>query len=46
MQPNYFGLTNQPELQLHKNETSYDGFTVFPQSGTIDGKISVLGYKI
>jgi len=41
-----YGLTTAPELQLHKAATSYDGFTVFPQAGTIDGKISVLGYKI
>ena len=41
-----FGLQNQPEFMLHKNAISYDGFTVFPQAGTIDGKISVLGYKI
>ena len=41
-----YGLTTAPELQLFKTTTSYDGFTVFPQAGTIDGKISVLGYKI
>ena len=41
-----YGLTTAPELMLFKTTTSYDGFTVFPQAGTIDGKISVLGYKI
>ena len=27
------------------NTTSYTGFTIFPASGTIDGTITVLGYK-
>jgi hypothetical protein len=29
----------------HTQATSYDGFTVFPASGTITGKIFVYGYQ-
>jgi len=28
-----------------KNTTSYDGFTIYPGSGTITGTVSVYGYK-
>jgi hypothetical protein len=30
----------------HTGATSFTGLTVFPSTGTIDGKVSILGYKI
>jgi hypothetical protein len=30
---------------VHTLSTAYDGFTIFPTSGTVTGKISVYGYR-
>jgi hypothetical protein len=39
------GAQSQLNLATHNQNTSYTGFTIFPDAGTITGTISVYGYN-
>jgi hypothetical protein len=39
------GAQSQLNLATHNHNTSYTGFTIFPDAGTITGTISVYGYN-